>query len=67
MPPRGFTVADAITLDVRPADTKRPPFTGGRYARGWHSGTEVVNVYLVLDVTSVEPGAMLHVRNLAVQ
>lgn len=67
MPPRGFTVADAITLDVRPADTQRPLFTGGRYARGWHSGTEVVNVYLVLDVMSVEPGATLQIRNLAVR
>ncbi len=65
--PTGFTVADAITLDVRPANSKLPPFTGGPYARGWHSGTEVVNVYLVLDVTSVQPGATLEVRNLVVQ
>ncbi len=67
MPPTGFTVADAITLDVRPADAKLPLFTGSRYARGWHSGTEVVNVYLVLDVTSVQPGATLQVRNLVVR
>jgi len=67
VPPQGFTVADAITLDVRPADAKRPAFTGGPLARGWHSGTEVVKVYLVFDVTSVQPGATLQVLNLVVR
>lgn len=64
--PSGFTVADAITLEVRPADAKRPDFTGP-LARGWHPGTEVVKVYLVFDVTSVQAGATLQIRNLVVR
>jgi hypothetical protein len=67
MPPTGFTVADAITLDVRPADSKRPLFTANRFSRGWHTGTEIVNVYLVFDVTSVQQGATLQIRNLVVR
>ncbi|MHB8958378.1 MAG: hypothetical protein ACYDAN_01975 [Candidatus Limnocylindrales bacterium] len=66
-PPSGFTVADMITLDVRPSDPTRPTFRfGGRY-RGWHPGTELVNVYIVFDVTAFDPGAVLQVRDLVVR
>lgn len=63
---QAFTVDGAVALELRSADPSRPPFTNA-YQHGWHVGSEVVNVYLVLDVTTMQPGAMLQVRNLIVR
>ena len=37
------------------------------YLHGWYPGTEDVEVYLVMDVTSFTPGALLQVRDLVVR
>jgi hypothetical protein len=63
---RTFAVKDAITLVVRSGDPTRPPFLN-LYAHGWYPGTEAVEVYLVLDVTRVSPGALLEIRDLVVK
>lgn len=63
---QAFAVDGAVSLEIRSTDPSRPPFTNA-YQHGWHVGSEVVNVYLVLDVTTVQPGAMLQVRNLVVR
>jgi hypothetical protein len=63
--PSGFTIADQIFLDVRPTDPSRPPFGNG-YRRGWHPGTEVVNVYLTYDITGFTPGAVIPLRDVVV-
>jgi hypothetical protein len=59
-------IANSVELVVRSTDPSRPPFDN-LYAHGWHPGSEVVNVYLVLDVVSMTPGATLRVRDLVVQ
>ncbi len=63
---QAFTVAEGIQMVIRSTDPNRPPFDNA-YQHGWHPGSEVVNVYLVLDVTSLTPGATLQVRNLVVR
>ena len=63
--PGGFTIADQIFLDVRPTDPSRPPFGNG-YRRGWHPGTEVVNVYLTFDITDFSQGAVIPLRDVVV-
>ena len=64
--PPGLQIAGAIRMEVRPADPSRPPFNNG-YAHGWHPGVEAVNAYLVLDVTSVDPGFVLRIRDIVVR
>ena len=61
-----FRVSGPIRLDVRSLDPSRPPFEN-LYAHGWYPGTEEVEVFLVLDVTSFTPGATLRVRDLVVR
>jgi hypothetical protein len=63
--PAGFTIADQIYLDVRPTDPSRPAFGNG-YRRGWHPGTEIVNVYLTYDITSFSQGAVIPLRDVLV-
>jgi hypothetical protein len=63
---RAFLVEDGIRLVIRSLDPSRPPI-GNVYAHGWYPGTEDVEVYLVMDVTSVTAGAMLQVRDLVVR
>ncbi len=63
---RAFAVADGIRLEVRSKDPTRPPFDNA-YQHGWYPGTEAVEVYLVLDVTSFTPGAQLQIRDLVVR
>ena len=63
---RTFQVEDGIRLEVRSLDPSRPPFDN-IYTHGWYPGTEDVEVYLVMDVTSFTPGAMLQVRDLVVR
>jgi hypothetical protein len=63
---REFGVADGIRLEVRSQDPTRPPFTNA-YTHGWYPGTESVEVFLVLDVTSFTPGAQLQIRDLVVR
>jgi hypothetical protein len=63
---RSFDLADGISLVGPSKDPTRPPFDNG-YAHGWYPGTEAVEVYLVLGVTSFTPGAMLQVRDLVVR
>ncbi len=63
---RAFAVASGVHLQVRSLDPSRPPFFNV-YEHGWYPGTEAVEVFLVLDVTSVTPGAMLEVRDLVVR
>lgn len=60
-----LAVRDAVWLDVRPVDPGAPPFDN-YYMRGWHKGTEAVNVVLVFEVMSFQPGAMLELRNIDV-
>lgn len=63
---RTFQVAEGINLEVRSLDPSRPPLDN-IYEHGWYPGTEDVEVYLVMDVTSFTPGAMLEVRDLVVR
>ena len=63
---RTFQVEDGIRLEVRSLDPSRPPFENV-YPHGWYPGTEDVEVYLVMDVTSFTPGALLQVRDLVVR
>ena len=63
---RAFSVAQGVSLEVRSLDPSRPPFVNV-YEHGWYPGTETVEVFLVLDVTSVTRGAMLEVRDLVVR
>lgn len=63
---RAFSVRDGISLVVRSLDPSRPPFVN-IYEHGWYSGTEQVEVYLVLDVTTLTPGARIEVRDLVVR
>jgi hypothetical protein len=57
---------EGIRLEVRSLDPSRPPFENA-YAHGWYPGTEDVEAYLVLDVTSFTPGARIEVRDLIVR
>lgn len=63
---RAIQTEDGIRLEVRSLDPSRPPFEN-IYEHGWYPGTEDVEVFLVMDVTSVTPGAMLQVRDLVVR
>ncbi len=63
---RDFVVANGISLVVRSTDPTRPPFDN-LYAHGWYPGTEDVQAFLVLDVTSFVPGATIQVRDLVVR
>ncbi len=63
---RAFSLSGGIRLEVRSLDPSRPPFDN-IYEHGWYAGTEEVAVYMVLDVTSVTPGASLEVRDLVVR
>ncbi len=63
---RAFTVDQGVSLEVRSIDPSRPPFLNV-YEHGWYPGTEEVEVFLVLDVTAVTPGAQLEVRDLVVR
>ena len=63
---QAFGVDGAVTLVVRSTDPSRPAFDNA-FTHGWYPGSEVVNVYLVLDVVSVTPGATLQVRDLVVR
>ena len=63
---RTFAVAQGVSLEIRSLDPSRPP-SENAYVHGWYPGTEAVEVFLVLDVTTVTPGAMLEVRDLVVR
>ena len=63
---QAFRVADGVRLEVRSLDPSRPPLDNV-YQHGWYPGTEAVDVFLVMDVTSFTPGAMLEIRDLVVR
>jgi hypothetical protein len=63
---QALAVRDAVWLDVRPIDPDAPPFDN-YYMRGWHKGTETVEVVVVFDVVSFEPGATLELRDIVVR
>ena len=63
---QAFTVNGEVQLVIRSTDPSRQPFDNA-YVHGWHPGSEVVNVYLVLDVLTVQPGATLQIRDLVVR
>lgn len=63
---QAFVVEGSVRLVVRSQDPTRGDFTNA-YTQGWHPGSEVVDVVLVVDVVSITPGAVLEVRDLVVR
>ena len=63
---QAFGVTGPVQLVITSTDPSRPAFDNA-FSHGWHPGSEVVSVSLVLDVTSVTPGATLQVRDLVVR
>jgi hypothetical protein len=64
--PDDFWVHDGIKLDLRPDDPSRPPF-GNVYQREPVEGAEAATLWLVFDVTDAQPGAVLHLADIAVE
>lgn len=62
--PTAFWIRDGIRLEVRPTLPGRPPV--GSIYRDPFDGVEPVTVVLVFDVTETTPGAVLQVRDIAV-
>jgi hypothetical protein len=65
--PTGITfAATGLRLVVESIVPGRPPFLN-LYEHGWWPGVEEVQVVLVFDVLSVEPGTLLEIRDVVVR
>ena len=51
---------------VRSTDPTRPGFQNG-YVHGWYPGVETVTASLQLDVTRLDPGFVLKIRDVVVK
>jgi hypothetical protein len=56
---------DGVRFVIRSAEPGAKPFNN-LYERGWHDGVEEVVAVIAFDVTSFQPGAVLALRDLAV-
>jgi hypothetical protein len=63
--PEDYWIVGGVRLEVRPADPSRPPI-GSRYREPF-DGVELVNVFLEFEVTELQPGAVLRVRDIVVE
>jgi hypothetical protein len=63
---QSFAVKDSIRLLIEAVDPTHRPFDN-LYRHGRYPGTEEVTVSLIFDVTDLEPGAMLQIRDLVVR
>jgi hypothetical protein len=61
---RDFLLVDGVVSLVVSGPDGKPVWNV--YEQGWRAGTETVDAHLVFDVESLDPGAVLHVRDVAV-